>query len=319
MFRIRPFRNDDPPALAKLWRSQNPLRGRLQAVTAELLEEHVFCKPLFDRQGFFVAADGDQLIGFCHAAFGPTPDGSTLNSSIGIICLLMLAPGDLREAAAPALLQQAEQYLKQRGAAEIYGGGASPLHPFYLGLYGGAQLPGILQSDRDQLVWFQQAGYQEVERRLILQRPLAGFRPAVDRQQMQLRRSLQVDTNTDPAAPDWWSACTLAGTNCTTYRVAARGGGSTQATAWFWDVQPLASGWGQTARGLAALEIADRLQFPTLGPFLLGEAMRQMQSDGVSLVEVQAANRDEPSLALFRQLGFQEVDQGLVLKRPDQD
>ena len=58
MIRYRPFENRDPPGLAEIWRTQRPIRGRIQAVTPQLIEEHVLAKPWFDREGLIVAAKG---------------------------------------------------------------------------------------------------------------------------------------------------------------------------------------------------------------------------------------------------------------------
>ena len=41
--------------------------------------------------------------------------------------------------------------------------------PYYLGLYGGATVPGVLATDRGTLEFFRQAGYVESARRSILQ------------------------------------------------------------------------------------------------------------------------------------------------------
>jgi hypothetical protein len=49
LIRYRSFENWDPPALAEIWRTQPPLRGRMQAVTPPLLEQHVLAKPWFER------------------------------------------------------------------------------------------------------------------------------------------------------------------------------------------------------------------------------------------------------------------------------
>src|SRR6476469_711267 len=70
LIRYRPFENRDPPGLAEIWRTQRPIRGRMQAVTPQVLEKHVFAKPWFDRHGLIVACDGPRLVGFAHAGFG---------------------------------------------------------------------------------------------------------------------------------------------------------------------------------------------------------------------------------------------------------
>ena len=75
--------------------------------------------------------------------------------------------------------------MKSRGAKTLYGGGSYPLSPFYYGLYGGSELSGVLDSDPELVAVFSEAGYRAVHRSLVLHRDLVGFRPVVDRQQMQ--------------------------------------------------------------------------------------------------------------------------------------
>jgi hypothetical protein len=83
VYRLRPFRNSDPPHLAEIWRSQPPQRGLLQPVTPPLLEMGVFSKMAFDRQGLIVAERDGKPIGFVHASFGPDEAGRRLDTSLG--------------------------------------------------------------------------------------------------------------------------------------------------------------------------------------------------------------------------------------------
>jgi hypothetical protein len=62
------------------------------------------------------------------------------------------------------------------------------MRSFYLSLYGGADLPGILDSTPGMQEIFHRAGYAEGERIGVLRRPLAGFRPPVNRLQLAIRR-----------------------------------------------------------------------------------------------------------------------------------
>ena len=70
----------------------------------------------------------------------------------------------------------------------LYAGGIRPLNAFYLGLYGGSELAGVLDSEPKAQHLFKSLGYREIDRSLALHRSLAGFRPSIDRQQMQIRR-----------------------------------------------------------------------------------------------------------------------------------
>ena len=67
--------------------------------------------------------------------------------------------------------------------------------------------------------------------------------------------------------------------------------------------------------GLMGLEIRAEWQGRGLGAFLVGETLRYAQENGATLAEVQVAESNAPALALYRKLGFQQVDRGRVLRK----
>ena len=49
----------------------------------------------------------------------------------------------------------------------LYGGAVWPLDPFYLGLYGGSGLPGVLDSDTVARELYRLHGYDPIDRTLL--------------------------------------------------------------------------------------------------------------------------------------------------------
>lgn len=285
-------------------------------MSARTLEEFVFAKPYFDRLGLNVAVnDEGRLVGFSHAGFGPSEDFRTLSTEMGVVCLLLVTPDQPFDEIAGPLLDASETYLRERGAKVLYAGGVYPLNPFYLGLYGGSELPGVLESDARTLAFYRRRGYQEADRVAVLQRDLAGFRPLVDRTQMQVRRSYQIEAVLDPPVRSWWEACTFGHTDRTRFNLLSRGGGAPAATVTYWHIEPLASSWGAHAVGVLDLEVAEPHRRRGLAAFLLGESLRQLQSHGVTLVEAQTMDRNTPAIGLYQKLGFRQVDAGVVLRK----
>jgi len=316
VIRVRPFRNTDPPYLVEVWRSQPPLRGLAQPISVRHLEELVFSKPYFDREGLLVAeSDEGTIVGFVHAGFGATDDLSSLSTEMGAICLLLVADGQPYEAVAAPLMHAAESYLRRRGAKLLYAGGVFPLNPFYLGLYGGSEMPGVLESDGRLLEFFQHHEYEPISSISVLQRSLTGFRPLVDRGQMQIRRSYQIEAVLDPPAQNWWEACTFGHTDRTRFDLYPRGSRERAATVTFWHIEPLASSWGVHAVGMINLETAPALRRKGLATFLVGESLRQLQTHGVTLVEAQTLEQNIAAQGLYRKLGFEAVDRGIVLRK----
>jgi ribosomal protein S18 acetylase RimI-like enzyme len=314
VIRYRHFRNCDPPGLAEVWRSQPPIHGRVQPLMPQWLEQHVFAKTYFDPAGLIVALGDDRVVGFAHAGFGASDDRASLDRETGVVCQLLVAPHAERETIARDLLASAEEYLRERGAKLIYGGGIFPASPFYLGLYGGSELPGVLASDAPMLAAL--AGYREIDRVVIFERELASFRVPVDRRVMQVRRNYRLEATFDPPALNWWEACTYGGADRTRFVLRPLRETQVAASATFWDMEPLASSWGMHAVGLVELTTLAPLRRQGLAMFLVGEALRQLHAHGVARCQVQAMASNAAALALYRKLGFVEIDQGIVLRKP---
>jgi len=315
MIRYRAFLNTDVPALVLLWNSQRERRALAQPLTAALLEQCVFGKPFFDRRGFLVAEEDGKVCGFTHAGSGVNADGSRLDTETGAVYLLVIADHPLQEVIARGLLDQAEAYLIGRGARTLWAGCVQPANGFYLGLYGGSESPGVLESDAASLALFRGAGYAEVERHIILQRRLGGFRPLVDRQQLQLRRQFHVESEADPPSASWWEAWTMDPFDRVRHRLFQRGEGEACGSVLAWGREGLLGNSDAGPMGLAELRIREDLRGRGLGTFLASEALRAALANGVSLVEVQTQESNSAALALFRKLGFQQTDRGWSLRR----
>jgi GNAT superfamily N-acetyltransferase len=311
LIHYRPFQNWDPPALAEVWRSQPPLRGRLQSITPALLEELVFAKPYFDRYGFMVAVDGARPVGFVHAALGASDDETSLSTDQGTICQVMVAPHPRKAEIEAELLAAGENYLRRHGVRQIFGGCRFPVNPFYLGLYGSSELPGVLASDVAMTNLLRGYGYRECGRRLLLSRPLDRFKPPVTGKLVQLR--LMHRTTSVHVLPEtWWDACVWVHAEWTRFELRRKHSDDVLISATFWDVLPLARDWGVHAKGLVRIDDTEEAREEGLTTLLLGESLLSLQKQGATLLEAQAAANDESLLALLRQFGLAEYDAGLM-------
>jgi GNAT superfamily N-acetyltransferase len=323
MIEYRCFRNDDPPRLADVWRAADLGPRAVQPMTSALLEGYVFSKPYFDRAGLIVACDGERVVGFAHAAFGPDTSRMGLDTAIGTTLLVVVIPHADRAAIGAGLLARCEDYLRRRGARTIMGGGSANVSGFYLGLYGGSDVAGILDSSPTMQEPFREAGYEDAERIVVLRRPLAGFRPPVNRVHMAIRRTTSVRVIDEPSRRDWWEAATTTGIALRRYelRTNPQGGlrGDTEGrlgSATFWDMQPLSSGWGVTAAGLLHVDVEGPRRRQGLANYLVAEALHDLAEEGVAVAETQVSEANGPALSLFAKLGFQAVDRGTVFRRP---
>ncbi|MBX7166380.1 MAG: GNAT family N-acetyltransferase [Pirellulales bacterium] len=315
MIQYRPFRNTDTPAIVDIWRARAVERGRAQAITPQIFDQFVLSKPYFDREGLIVAIDGTEPVGYVHAGFGPNENETGLSIREGVTCMLMVRHDHRRLGIGSELLARSEAYLQARGAKVLFGGGVRPLIPFYLGLYGGSDLPGVIDSDADAQRLYRAAGYIEVGRTLILQRELPGFRPPVDRQQIQIRRQTNLQTIEDPPTRSWWDACTFGSFDRMRFELHGLTGGAPLAACTVWAIEPLGSSWGVHAAGLIDLTTDPAQRHQGYATALVSETLKHLQQLRFGLVEVQISEGNLGAQKLFTKLGFAEIERGRVFRK----
>ena len=287
----------------------------MQPMSAALLDQFVFSKPYFDPAGLTVALDNGRRIGFAHAGFGPNDEGTALSFDMGTTYLLMLA-GDINDpGVADELLARSEAYLRERGATVVYGGGIRPLNGFYLGLYGGSELPGILDTESVFGDACRRSGYRSIDRVTILRRNLSDYRPAVTREARQLRRTVASGESYCPPSANWWEACTTGSFERLDFYVQSTDTLQLLGKVSFWDVEPLSISWGVPTAGMFDLEVSAEARRKGLASFLLGEAFARLKNRGIVMVEAQTMQNNAPALALYNKLGFEIVGYGEVFRK----
>jgi ribosomal protein S18 acetylase RimI-like enzyme len=315
VYQLRPFRNSDPPRIAEIWRNQPAQRGLMQPITAALLEQFVFSKSYFDPQGLIVALQGDSVVGFIHAGFGANEDESDLSYELGTTYQLMLHADHRHDSLADELLARGESYLRSRGAKVVYVGGIRPLNAFYLGLYGGSELPGVLAGDPLLHAAALRNGYREIDRVQILQMELNVYRAPISRTQRQLRREVSSSEIYCPAPTSRWDALTMGEFERLRFAISTGPNDTPLAAVDFWDIEPLSTRWNVATAGMFDLRVGRDRRRQGLATFLLGEAFQRLRSRGIVLVEAQTMQHNAPALALYAKLGFTKVDEGVVYRK----
>lgn len=303
----RTFLNTDSPLIVDVWRKQRPLRAVVESLNRTTLESFVFAKPYFDCDGLILAVQDEQCLGFVHAGFGPNSELSDLDFNEGVISALCVIDGEQQSEVSKELLARAMTYLENKNASTARFGGRYPNSPFYLGLYGGSQFGGVLGDDEPTKAALADFGFVEQFEIAIYARTLAGFRMAVDRQQMAIRRQFQINSIADPIETSWWESCTfgLAERDC--FHAVHRGTGDTGGSVGYWDIQPLATKWGVSARGAQFLQVTPEHVDTGLRLFLIGESLRQMMLTGIGLVEFQCPSEDHYTIESLQKLGFEPI------------
>ncbi len=315
MIEYRCFRNDDPPRLADAWRAARLGPSAMQPMTTAILEAGVFSKPYFDRQGLVVAVDDGRVVGFAHAGFGATPDRRAIDTRTGSTLLVVVVPHAAEQEIGDELLRRSERYLRDRGATALQGGGSDRFRGFYLGLYGGSDLPGVLDSSPGMQQVFLRGGYQRRERVSVHRRSLDGFRVPVNRLHIAIRRTTTLHVIDEPERRNWWEAATTTGVALRRYELRTKPR-ELLGSATFWDMQPLSQAWGLLAAGLLHVDIEGPRRRQGLAQYLVAEAMQDLAEEGVALVEAQTSDANAPAAALFEKLGFGVAEHGSIFEKP---
>ena len=206
------------------------------------------------------------------------------------------------------LLSASEGYLRKCGVQQIYAGEQFPLNPFYIGCYGSNDLPGVLASDAPTVELLTAAGYRPAIHRKLYHRQLAGFRPAVDRQWMQVRRRFVVAMRDEVLPDNWWEANAWAWHDWTRFVLTLPDGGEPIIAATFWDVEPLSLSWGVQTVGLVSLDDTPEARSEGLTSYLLGEALKHYLTEGYAQFEAQVPASDASLCEVFEKLGLVQHD-----------
>lgn len=315
MLRFRSFRNTDPPLVTAIWRSLAGRPGIGTPVSVDLFEQCVFAKLYFDYPGLIFAFEDDRVVGFVHAGFGPNAQQTGVCTETGVIPILLVCPDCARGEVATGLLEQAEQYLRRRGTTAICGGGLRPFNPFYTGLYGGGELPGILDSDDFAHQALTSRGFEPVQQVFVFRQDLANFHPPVDRQQVQFRRRMLVQVLVDPPSHNWWEAATLGDFDLTRFELVPRGGGAALARAVTRDMMLTDGSLQGRAASVLELEVDPAHRRQGMATYLLAESFRLLAGQGYEFIETAATADNTVGVQLLRKVGFRQTAEGTVFRK----
>ena len=214
MLTVRPFRNEDPPRLLKLWQHTQRYRAELSPLpplSLNQLQVQVLGLPMLNHQSVMLAFDDDTPVGYIHTAFAPTQDGYSLDYTAGQICFLCVDSSyPYAPDAAAALIRAGEDYLSGRGAQTIFGGSPSPSVPFYTAFYSGGEAVGILHSDEIVINAFHEADYEIHQATTWFHLDLQNYTPIITAEMVGYYGSIEIEISEIPKAKTWWEGCMLA-------------------------------------------------------------------------------------------------------------
>ena len=76
------------------------------------------------------------------------------------------------------------------------------------------------------------------------------------------------------------------------------------------------TGWRTRAIGICGLQVIEAQRRKGYGQLLLDEVCRRVREDLIQLAEAHVAETDKAGIAVLKSAGFQQVDVGIVYKKP---
>ena len=319
MVAYRHFRNSDPPQIVRLWNGSGLGRGAAQGVSCDEFDSLIIAQSYFDPAGMILAvADDQKVVGFVHSGFVADETKSRLSTKTGVICAVIVDPEYRRQGIGRELVRHAEEYLRTAGAETIFAGGANPNDPFYCGLYGGSESAGFLESDPAAAPFFTALEYLPHQRHLIFQRILGPGGPEVMCVRLlNAKRQSRLAAATAHEPKDWWWATRQGRLDLMHLGLTPKSGGALLAKACVVGLDLYMASWKSRAIGICDLQVTEQQRRKGFGQLLLDEICRRVREDMIQLAEAHAPETDLPAIALIKSAGFEQVDAGVVFKKPN--
>ena len=313
MISFRHFKNTDPPALADVWNESHPARGAYPIRTPAILERWIFSKPYFDPEGLIVAEDaddGNKVIGYILAGFGPNEELNALDYSQGVICSLGVRPSARRHGVARDLVHKAEDYLTKRGATTLRAGPRGPTAPMVSASTAARTRPAssppipARTPSSSRSVTNPPAPRSSSTRSSMLHWPLPT---------LASRSAQRYDTQVLRAAgvPSWWHDCVWGTLEPVEFRMLDKlANNFLAARAVVWELEGYGWRWGFPSAGVIDIQVRQDLRRQGMAKILMAQILRFLQDQFFGICEVHAAD-DQPALvALCRSIGMEQVDIG---------
>jgi ribosomal protein S18 acetylase RimI-like enzyme len=312
MVEYRTFRNTDPPRLVAVWNEAFTQRGAPRLANNTPIERFVLAKSIFDPQGLFVAQSNGAVVGWAHASMSRNPFNT---QPVGVTCLIGVLPAHRRQGIGTELLKSCEEYLRQRGAEIFTAGGHWPNNPFYMGLYGGCETPGVLGSDALAQPFLTKHGYNVVQRIHVLQRKLDQPMKMFDPRFVPMRNRYDLQFGSPRRLLSSWHELVYGYVDPLQFILNDRQNGGWVARTLVWEMEGFSLSWRRPSVGIFAFEVNPPYRRQAVGRYFLSLIMKYIQEQFFTLVELQLDENNHMGLQFLRSLDFEHVDTGQVFSK----
>lgn len=315
MVQYRTFLNSDPPEILKLWHASQLGPGAAEGFPCGVFDMLVFSQPYFDSAGFVIAEDKGHVVGFCHGGFAANDQRTRVDHRRGTIAGIVVHPDYRRQGIGSALLQQTEDYLRERGAEVSEAGAGLGHNGFYNGIYGGLTASGFVQDAFPWGQFWNSKGYGEAETTLVLHRDLNIGRDPISARLMRHRRSMNLVVTDRISNMSWWWHTRFCYMDSIRFELRQRTDERVVASAHITGLDIYIPKWGIRAVGLHNILVPEDVRRQGFGLSLVLEICKRLREQSISVIEVQVDQGDEESIGLFTAAKFEEVQKLVTFRK----
>jgi ribosomal protein S18 acetylase RimI-like enzyme len=304
-----------------LWHASRLSRGAAGGFSFDAFELLNFAQRYFDREGLILAVDSESgdVVGMVHAGFGPNDSHTDIDTGVGVICMVLVRPDYRRQGIGRELVRRAEEYLHERGSETLIAGPAAPFDPFSVGLYGGSQPSGFLESDLEAAPFLAAVGYEPVERFLIMQRDLQTGRDPMSFKVVTIRRKTELGMAGGPTNPTWWWMTRYGRLDSLRFLLVPKLGGEPFAGVTVLGLDLYLPKWQERVIGLTDLTVPEDERRKGYGQALLLELSKRLREELVNKLEAHVSESNPAAVKTFETAGFSRIDTGVVYRKANDD
>jgi len=311
----RTFHNTDPPEILRLWHASNLGPSAAEGFPGDIFELFVFSQPFFDRTGFFVAHEGNRIVGFVHAAFSCTDDGASLNMADGVISAIVIHPEFRRRGVGTQLVRLAEDYLAGKGAVSIVVGAGMDRNGFYNGIYGGLQASGFANEIAPWAQFLEPLNYRPGRCTRILHRNLSVGRDPVSARLIRHRRRMNMVITDRVVGMPWWWHVRFGQLDVLKFELQERQDESVVASGQIIGLDVYIPKWGVRAVGMKELWVPEEVRRRGYGFSLVLEICRRLREQSIQVIEAQVDAENTAACELFTDARFEQVQELITFCR----
>lgn len=309
---IRTYRGEDVKEIIEVWNSALPDHK----TDERLFIKNVLLDMNFDAEGFFVAENNGEILGFCWAIVRsfPIDSGASADEDRGYINVLALKDRDsILSGLGAELILRAEEYIKSRGKKKIYVSGYSPNYVY----------PGQNKKDEEYLELYLSLGYYEMKRNYSIKADIESFSENTEIEKLIKEREAQgfvfchlsaelIPSLLSSLAPGWRHRHRRLLNECDDYErfCLVVKDGEVVGSAVFGDPYSYMERFGPYG-------VNEKYRGLGLGKILLYYTLKTMKARGLKFAKAQSTPVSGAAASVYEKLGFLRCDEYITLVKEE--